>query len=88
MENASQSVSQIIVATGLSQPLVSFHLKVLRDAGLVKTFREGTFVYNELSDVELIALIHKFEKYRLANESECDPSFSCPCPPWTKNKLQ
>ena len=32
----------------VSQPTVSQHLKVLRDAGLVKTRREGTQIYYSL----------------------------------------
>jgi DNA-binding transcriptional ArsR family regulator len=33
---------------GISLPAVSQHLKVLREAGLVKTRREGTQIYNSL----------------------------------------
>ena len=33
---------------GISQPAVSQHLKVLREAGLVKTRREGTQIYYSL----------------------------------------
>jgi ArsR family transcriptional regulator, arsenate/arsenite/antimonite-responsive transcriptional repressor len=32
----------------VSQPMVSQHLKVLRDAGLVRTRREGTQIYYSL----------------------------------------
>ena len=33
----------------VSQPTVSHHLKVLRDAGVVTTRREGTYIYYRLS---------------------------------------
>jgi DNA-binding transcriptional ArsR family regulator len=33
---------------GVSQPTVSQHLKVLREAGLVRTRREGTQIYYSL----------------------------------------
>jgi len=33
----------------VSQPTVSHHLKVLREAGVVNTRREGTFIYYRLS---------------------------------------
>jgi DNA-binding transcriptional ArsR family regulator len=33
---------------GISQPAVSQHLKVLREAGLVKTRREGTQIFYSL----------------------------------------
>lgn len=32
----------------LSQPTISHHLKVLRDAGLIRSRREGTFVYHRV----------------------------------------
>jgi DNA-binding transcriptional ArsR family regulator len=80
------SVSQIIEATGFSQPLVSFHLKLLREAGIVTTERKGTFVYNSLSDQELPKIIHQFAKYSVhAKESKhAEMPFSCACPPWMK----
>lgn len=33
----------------VSQPTVSHHLKVLRDAGVVSTRRQGTYIYYRLS---------------------------------------
>ena len=50
----SRSVSEIISATGLSQTLVSFHLRVLRDAEIVTTRRHGPFIYYSLLDHSLI----------------------------------
>ena len=38
-------VTEIVKDTGLSQTNVSFHLRVLREAGLVKSERKGSFVY-------------------------------------------
>lgn len=40
-----QSVSAIVAATGLSQPLVSHHLRVLRERGLARSERRGAFTY-------------------------------------------
>lgn len=51
-ENA-RSVSEIVSATGLSQTLVSFHLRVLREANVVKTKRNGPFILYSLSDPNL-----------------------------------
>lgn len=39
-----QSVSAIVAATGLSQPLVSHHLRVMRQQGLVRGARRGGFI--------------------------------------------
>lgn len=38
------SVSAIVDATGRSQPLVSHHLRVLRETGLARTERQGARV--------------------------------------------
>lgn len=43
-------VSEIVTATGLSQTLVSFHLRVLREANVVTTERNGPFILYSLSD--------------------------------------
>jgi len=43
------SVSQIVLALGVSQPTVSKHLKVLREADLVSVREEGQHRYYSLS---------------------------------------
>jgi len=50
-------VSAIIAGTGLSQTNVSFHLRALREAGLVKAEKQGPFVFYCLPDPELLAYI-------------------------------
>ena len=79
LESGSRTVSQIIETTGMSQPLVSFHLRVLREAGLIKTSRKSTFVFNELCDDELINLISKFEKYGGNNKQNMVSKCRCQC---------
>ena len=41
-------VCDFVAALELSQPTVSHHLKVLRDAGLVESSRRGTWAYYRL----------------------------------------
>ncbi|HEX22644.1 MAG TPA: ArsR family transcriptional regulator [Chromatiales bacterium] len=53
-------VSDIIEATGLSQTNVSFHLRALREAGLVRPDRRGAFIYYCLPDPELLRLLGDF----------------------------
>ena len=67
LEKNKKSVSQIIEDTNLSQPLVSFHLKVLRQANIIKTYRDGTLVFNELARQELIDSIKSFKKFAKDN---------------------
>lgn len=81
MEEEPLSVSQIIEKTELSQPLVSFHLKVLREAGLVTTSRKGTLVFNAICDDELLNLIRSFAKYQKDDDSDYEPGFCCNCFP-------
>lgn len=40
-----QSVSAIVNATGMSQPLVSHHLSVLKKHGLARAERHGAYIY-------------------------------------------
>lgn len=47
------SVSQIVAELGVSQPTVSKHLKVLRDAGLVAVREEGQHRFYSLDAVPL-----------------------------------
>ena len=53
-------VSDIVSATGLSQTNVSFHLRLLREAGLVRPERKGAFIYYCLYDTQLLELINNF----------------------------
>lgn len=50
------SVSQIVHSLGVSQPTVSKHLKVLRDAALVSVREEGQHRYYSLSTAPLDAV--------------------------------
>lgn len=40
-----QSVSAIVEATALSQPLASYHLRVLSEQGLARAERRGAYTY-------------------------------------------
>ena len=56
-------VTEIVKDTGLSQTNVSFHLRVLREAGLVKSERKGSFVYYCLPDNQLREIIDSFNDW-------------------------
>lgn len=43
------SVTDIVEQTGVTQPTVSHHLKILRDAGLVNVERRGKEIYYTLN---------------------------------------
>ena len=54
----TRSVSEIVKVTGLSQTLVSFHLRALREADIVITKRTGPFIYYSLSEPLLLDLLN------------------------------
>ena len=80
------SVGEIVEATGLSQPLVSHHLKTLKNNAIVETSRKGPFVYYRLSSPELLDVLGILsELAREVDESEPSiPMFRCP--PWWRHK--
>jgi ArsR family transcriptional regulator, arsenate/arsenite/antimonite-responsive transcriptional repressor len=41
-------VCELVEPLGLTQPTVSFHLKKLREAGLVTRYKQGTWSYYEI----------------------------------------
>src|SRR5574342_1431090 len=58
LRDGAVTVSEIVVATGLSQPNVSNHLACLRDCGLVTAEQQGRFVYYKLSDKRVGQLLN------------------------------
>ena len=50
-----KTVSELVAATGLSQPLVSHHLRALRAAGVLRSRRDGAFVLHALADTRVLA---------------------------------
>ena len=59
---SSRSVTKIIQETGLSQTLVSFHLRVMREKGIVTTKRDGPFIYYRLITPELYDLLGELSR--------------------------
>jgi DNA-binding transcriptional ArsR family regulator len=57
LANGKESVSRIVEQLQLSQPLVSHHLKELKRCLLVKIERNGPFVYYELADRGILAIL-------------------------------
>ena len=88
LEDKPLSVTEITKVTELSQPLVSFHLKALNEAGLIEKFRKSSFVFNKLSDKNLLFLIKSFINFSDGEfekkENKSDSTFPFPpfCPPW------
>lgn len=61
LDDGKKSVSQIVAELGLSQPLVSHHLKELRRALLVKMERRGPFIFYEMADPQVLELLRTMD---------------------------
>ncbi len=78
LEQGERSVSELIEATGLAQTLASFHLRALREAGVVTTERRGPFIYYRLADPSLPNLLEACSIYAgTLNEAKA-PEFRWP----------
>jgi len=69
-----RTVSFLVEATGLSQPLVSQHLRTLRSAGLVDVSRQGREAHYSVTDAHVThivadAISHVQEELRVASRS-------------------
>jgi ArsR family transcriptional regulator len=54
LSQGPRNVTEIYSELNMAQPLVSRHLKVLRERGMVTTERRGTVVVYSLADIRLI----------------------------------
>ena len=50
LSSGPQCVCDLAARVGAKQPLLSFHLKTLREAGLVVATRRGKWIYYSLND--------------------------------------
>lgn len=65
-------VNALVEDTGLSQTNVSFHLRALREAGVVKGERRGAFVFYCLYDTRLLDLLADLEHWQKQNQQAVD----------------
>ena len=64
LAKCEKCVCEIIPKTGKSQPTISAHLKILHEAGLLKSRKEGLSVYYRLADDSIKELIKAAEKIK------------------------
>jgi len=58
LASGPRCVHELVDASGAPQPLVSQHLRVLRDAGLVTTTRQAKEVHYSLVDEHVLHIAH------------------------------
>ncbi|KNY30291.1 transcriptional regulator, ArsR family [Pseudobacteroides cellulosolvens ATCC 35603 = DSM 2933] len=86
--NNKRTVSEIVEETGLSQPLVSHHLKVLRDNQILETLRDGPFVYHILKNPKLLDVLGLFWELLPRETIESTDNVVFQCPPIWKRMLE
>jgi DNA-binding transcriptional ArsR family regulator len=64
LRERSRPVGELVELSGLSQPLVSKHLRVLRDAGLVRVRQDAQRRWYELRPEPLLEVDAWLEPYR------------------------
>ena len=75
----SKPVSEIMQETKLPQTLVSFHLRPLRESGILSTERKGAFIYYRFTEPGLIDLLSSLGGVPLKQEGrKDDPEFVFP----------
>lgn len=57
MAEIPRSVSQLVEGSGMSQPNVSRHLRILREGGLVQTQRQGRSVIYSPTDPRILTAL-------------------------------
>jgi DNA-binding transcriptional ArsR family regulator len=70
------SVSKIVEALNLSQPLISHHLRILRENQILVAERKGPFVYYRLKEPRLLSTLEQLIKIF---SDECDSINSGVC---------
>lgn len=81
------SVGELVKTTKLSQPLVSHHLKVMKDNGILETKRNGPFIYYYLRDVKMLFAINLFIEIFENSEMAQNSDFIF-CPDWIIEKFK
>ncbi|GAA3456385.1 ArsR/SmtB family transcription factor [Dactylosporangium matsuzakiense] len=72
LRGGPKSVSELAEALGVGQPIMSKHLRVLRDAGFVSVRADAQRRWYELRPEPLIAVAQWLEPYRWMWESRLD----------------
>ena len=78
-----RSVSEILDQTRLPQTLASFHLRILREAGVLTSERRGPFIHYRLTERSLLNLLEACAKYaETLTDTKGGPEFHWP--PWAR----
>jgi DNA-binding transcriptional ArsR family regulator len=82
-----KSVGEIVNTTGLSQPLVSHHLRVLKENDILTTNRKGPFIYYFIRDLKILYAINLFIELFIDSQSAAEELTNF-CPDWIIKKFK
>ncbi|MGA2641674.1 MAG: metalloregulator ArsR/SmtB family transcription factor [Spirochaetia bacterium] len=82
-----RSVSEIVAAVGLSQPLASHHLRAMREKGILETRREGPFIYYALRDSRLLEALGFLILVAAEDGDDDSANDFFPCPAWVRRHI-
>lgn len=90
LRDRPRCVSDLVKATRLSQPNLSMHLACLRDCGLVRSRRNGRFIYYELADRSVAHLLQVADQVltRITKLIEVCPRYEVPAQKHGRHRLQ
>lgn len=77
LSSGSVCVCDLAAEIGTAQPLLSFHLKTLREAGVVLPTRKGKWIYYSLNEkllgdlAEILTGLGEASREAAANEAAC-----------------
>lgn len=72
LSQSEKSVEGIVQATGMSIANASQHLQVMKNINIVKTRKEGHYVYYSLVNDEMLSLYHHIIKYAVKEIAELE----------------
>ncbi len=64
IKNGTKCICEIIPYTGKSQPNVSHHIKILKNAGLISEEKDGTNVLIKLSNKDVFKVIEMVRRLK------------------------
>jgi ArsR family transcriptional regulator len=56
-------VGDICIALKIAQPKLSFHLRVLRESGLLQTRQQGRWIYYRINQNKFQAVMESLKEY-------------------------
>lgn len=77
LERGELCVCNIVKVLGMSQPKVSFHLNVLKSAGLIKDKKQGRWIHYSLDDSDIfkrfliLSALERIDKLETVRGASC-----------------